>query len=81
MYMGDSMGLFLCRGYEYVIVIPSGYLSIAISTQEGPASGNWQGPASGNSSGDSRGRAAYIATLSYHIISAHRFSLLCHGIT
>jgi hypothetical protein len=40
--MSDSIELFLCRGYKYVVVISSGYLSIAISTQEGPASGNWQ---------------------------------------
>jgi hypothetical protein len=32
MYMGDPMGLFLCRGYEYRVVIPGGYLPIAIST-------------------------------------------------
>jgi hypothetical protein len=31
MYMGDSMGLFLCRGYGYGVVIPGGYLPIAIS--------------------------------------------------
>jgi hypothetical protein len=30
-YMGDPMGLFLCRGYEYGVVIPGGYLPIAIS--------------------------------------------------
>jgi hypothetical protein len=30
-YMGDPMGLFLCRGYKYGVVIPGGYLSIAIS--------------------------------------------------
>jgi hypothetical protein len=30
MYMGDPMGLFLCRGYG--IVISGGYLPIAIST-------------------------------------------------
>jgi hypothetical protein len=33
MYMGDPMGLFLCRGYGYEVVIPGGYLPIAISTQ------------------------------------------------
>jgi hypothetical protein len=31
-YMGDPMGLFFCRGYGYGVVIPGGYLSIAIST-------------------------------------------------
>jgi hypothetical protein len=31
MYISDSMGLFLCRGYKYVVVIPGEYLSIAIS--------------------------------------------------
>jgi hypothetical protein len=31
-YMGDLMGLFLYRGYEYEVVIPSEYLPIAIST-------------------------------------------------
>jgi hypothetical protein len=31
-YMGDPMGLFLCRGYGYVVLIPGGYLPIAIST-------------------------------------------------
>jgi hypothetical protein len=30
-YMGDPMGLFLCRGYGYGVVIPGGYLPIAIS--------------------------------------------------
>jgi hypothetical protein len=30
-YMGDPMGLFLCCGYEYEIVIPDGYLPIVIS--------------------------------------------------
>jgi hypothetical protein len=30
-YMGDPVGLFLCRGYEYGVVIPGGYLPIAIS--------------------------------------------------
>jgi hypothetical protein len=29
-YMGDPMGLFLCRGYEYGVVIPGGYLPIAV---------------------------------------------------
>jgi hypothetical protein len=32
MYMGDPMGLFLCRGYRYEVVIPGGYLPIAISS-------------------------------------------------
>jgi hypothetical protein len=32
-YMGDPVGLFLCRGYGYGVVIPGGYLPIAISTQ------------------------------------------------
>jgi hypothetical protein len=31
-YMGDLMGLFLCRGYEYEVVIPGEYLPIVIST-------------------------------------------------
>jgi hypothetical protein len=31
-YIGDPVGLFLCRRYEYGIVIPGGYLPIAIST-------------------------------------------------
>jgi hypothetical protein len=31
MYMGDPMGLFLCRGYGYEVVILGGYLPIAIS--------------------------------------------------
>jgi hypothetical protein len=31
-YMGDPVGLFLCRGYGYGVVIPGGYLPIAIST-------------------------------------------------
>jgi hypothetical protein len=30
-YMSDPMGLFLCHGYEYGVVIPGGYLPIAIS--------------------------------------------------
>jgi hypothetical protein len=29
-YMGDPMELFLCRGYEYVVVISGGYLPIDI---------------------------------------------------
>jgi hypothetical protein len=33
-YMGDPMGLFLCCGYGYGVVIPGGYLPIAISRQE-----------------------------------------------
>jgi hypothetical protein len=33
MYLGDPMGLFLCRGYGYGVVIPGGYLPIAISKQ------------------------------------------------
>jgi hypothetical protein len=32
-YMGGPMGLFLCRGYEYGVVIPGGYLPIAISSR------------------------------------------------
>jgi hypothetical protein len=35
MYMSDPIGLFLCRGYEYGIVIPGGYLPIAISSTNG----------------------------------------------
>jgi hypothetical protein len=31
-YMGDPMGLFFCRGYGYGVIIPGGYLPIAIST-------------------------------------------------
>src|SRR5688572_380829 len=31
-YMGDPVGLFLCRGYGYGVVIPGGYLPIAISS-------------------------------------------------
>jgi hypothetical protein len=31
-YIGDPMELFLCCGYGYEIVIPGGYLPIAIST-------------------------------------------------
>jgi hypothetical protein len=31
-YIGDPMMLFLCRGYEYEVIIPDRYLSIAIST-------------------------------------------------
>jgi hypothetical protein len=34
-YMGDPMGLFLCRGYGYGVVIPGGYLPIAISSCRG----------------------------------------------
>jgi hypothetical protein len=30
-YMGDPIGLFFCRGYGYGVVIPGGYLPIAIS--------------------------------------------------
>jgi hypothetical protein len=30
-YMGDLMGLFLCREYEYGVIIPDGYLPIVIS--------------------------------------------------
>jgi hypothetical protein len=33
-YMGDPVGLFLCRGYGYGVVIPGGYLPIAISRHE-----------------------------------------------
>jgi hypothetical protein len=33
-YMGDPMGLFLCRRYGYGVVIPGGYLPIAISILE-----------------------------------------------
>jgi hypothetical protein len=33
-YMGDPVGLFLCRGYGYGVVIPGGYLSIAISRSQ-----------------------------------------------
>jgi hypothetical protein len=33
-YIGDPVGLFLCRGYGYGIVIPGGYLPIAISNGE-----------------------------------------------
>jgi hypothetical protein len=34
-YMGDPVGLFLCRGYVYGVVIPGGYLPIAISNHVG----------------------------------------------
>jgi hypothetical protein len=37
-YMGDPVRLFLCRGYEYGVVIPGGYLPIAISRLEGSES-------------------------------------------
>jgi hypothetical protein len=30
--MGDPRRIFFCRGYEYRIVIPSGYLPIVISS-------------------------------------------------
>jgi hypothetical protein len=30
-YMGDPVRLFLCRGYGYGVIIPGGYLPIAIS--------------------------------------------------
>jgi hypothetical protein len=33
-YMGDPVGLFLCRGYGYEVVIPGGYLPIAISNYD-----------------------------------------------
>jgi hypothetical protein len=33
-YMGDPMGLFLCCGCGYGVVILDGYLPIAISMQE-----------------------------------------------
>jgi hypothetical protein len=33
-YMGDPMRLFLCCGYGYGVVIPGGYLPIAISSYE-----------------------------------------------
>ena len=33
-YMGDPVDLFLCRGYVYEVVIPGGYLPIAISSLE-----------------------------------------------
>jgi hypothetical protein len=29
---GDPVGLFFCRGYGYEVVIPGGYLPIAISS-------------------------------------------------
>lgn len=32
-YVGDPVGLFLYRGYGYEVVIPGGYLPIAISTE------------------------------------------------
>jgi hypothetical protein len=42
-YMGDRMRLFLCRGYRYGVVIPGGYLPIAISKLDGGSSiGNWR---------------------------------------
>jgi hypothetical protein len=36
-YMGDPVGLFFCRGYGYGVVIPGGYLPIAISRGNMPA--------------------------------------------
>jgi hypothetical protein len=43
-YMGDPLGLFLCRGYGYGVVIPGGYLPIAISSQhQGQAREGWWG--------------------------------------
>jgi hypothetical protein len=33
-YMGDPVGLFFCRGYWYGVVIPGGYLPIAISNYD-----------------------------------------------
>jgi hypothetical protein len=39
MYMGDPVELFLCRGYGYGVVIPGGYLPIAISTPRWPGAG------------------------------------------
>jgi hypothetical protein len=36
-YMGDPVGLFLCRGYGYGVVIPGGYLPIAISSRKPPS--------------------------------------------
>jgi hypothetical protein len=35
--MGDPVGLFLCRGYGYGVVIPGGYLPFAISSPDGPS--------------------------------------------
>jgi hypothetical protein len=35
-YMGDPVGLFLCRGYGYGVVIPGGCLPIAISNSPSP---------------------------------------------
>jgi hypothetical protein len=32
-YMSDPMELFLCRGYDYEVIIPGGYLHIVISTR------------------------------------------------
>jgi hypothetical protein len=49
MYMGDSMGLFLCRGYGYGVVIPGGYLPIAISSR--PHGGRWAAVGFGWASG------------------------------
>jgi hypothetical protein len=43
MYMGDPMGLFLCRGYEYGVLIPDGYLPIAISSSVNPVTMDWIG--------------------------------------
>jgi hypothetical protein len=33
-YMVDPLELFLCRGYEYGVVIPDRYLPIAISSED-----------------------------------------------
>jgi hypothetical protein len=41
-YMGDPMGLFFCHGYEYGVVIPGGYLPIAISSHPEYNLYDWQ---------------------------------------
>jgi hypothetical protein len=40
-YMGDPMRLFLCRGYGYGVVIPGGYLPIAISRRDASLFDDW----------------------------------------
>jgi hypothetical protein len=38
--MGNPTGLFFCRGYGYGIMIPGGYLPIAISNSKGSGGGD-----------------------------------------
>jgi hypothetical protein len=39
-YIDDPIGLFLCREYGYGVVIPGGYLPIAISSPIRPSKTN-----------------------------------------